>query len=133
MYSEKEILEMGYQPAPADYFTGKAWIKNYVLPDADTQAMVGDVLFGAGARNHWHTHGCNQILMVKVGICYYQEEGQPIREVKPGEVINILPGKKHWHGASPDGIMIHTNILIATDKGIVEWMEPVSDKEYNER
>jgi len=70
--------------------------------------------------------------MIKEGLCYYQQEGGPIQKIPAGEVINVLPGTKHWHGASPDGIMIHTNILIATDKGMVEWMEPVSDEQYEQ-
>ncbi|WET71827.1 cupin domain-containing protein [Sphingobacterium sp.] len=132
MYTEQALFDQGYQPAPKEYFTGKAWLKNYILPDRDTPAMVGDVLFEAGTRNHWHTHGCNQILMVKEGVCYYQQEGRPVQRIPAGGVINILPGIKHWHGASPEGVMVHTNILIATDKGIVDWMEPVSDEQYGQ-
>lgn len=121
----------GYQPAPAEYFTGRAWLKPYVTPDANTNAIVSDVLFEPGTRNHWHTHGSNQILLVKEGVCYYQETGKPIQKILPGGVINVLPGVKHWHGASPDAVMVHTAIGINTEKGIVNWLEPVTDEQYN--
>ena len=130
-YTEDEIKNMGYQPAAAEYFTGKAWLKTYVAPDSTTNAYVGDVLFEPGTRNNWHTHGGNQILMVREGICYYQEEGKPVQKIVAGNAINVLPGVKHWHGASPNGIMIHTAIGINTEKGLVNWMEPVSDEDYN--
>lgn len=132
MYSEKEIIEMGFQPAPADYFTGKAWLKSYVFPDDNTNAYIGEVLFEPGTRNNWHTHGSNQILLVREGVCYYQEEGKPIQKINAGDFVNIMPGVKHWHGASPDEVMIHTAIGINAEKGLVNWMEPVTDMEYNQ-
>ncbi|WP_410221232.1 cupin domain-containing protein [Pedobacter sp.] len=129
-YTKQEIEQMGYKEAPDSYFTGKAWLKTYVTPDQDTNAVISDVLFEPGARNHWHTHGSNQILLVREGTCYYQEEGKPVQKFKAGSVINILPGIKHWHGASPDAVMVHTAIGINTEKGIVNWLEPVSDENY---
>ncbi|MEC5145801.1 cupin domain-containing protein [Chitinophaga sp. 212800010-3] len=132
MYSEKEIIEMGFQPAPADYFTGKAWLKSYVFPDDNTNAYIGEVLFEPGTRNNWHTHGSNQILLVREGICYCQEEGKPIQKINAGDFVNIMPGVKHWHGASPDEVMIHTAIGINAEKGLVTWMEPVTDMQYNQ-
>lgn len=121
----------GYKPTPALYFSGNAWIKTFVASDDKTNCSVSDVLFEPGVRNNWHTHPSNQILMVKEGVCYYQEEGQPVRMLQAGDVVNILPGIKHWHGASPDRKMIHTAININTDKGTVTWLEPVSDEQYN--
>ncbi|MDV4043715.1 cupin [Elizabethkingia anophelis] len=130
MYTEKEILAMGYQPAPVDYFTGKAWLKSYVSPDEKTNAYIGEVLFEPGTRTKWHTHESNQILLVREGTCYYQEEGKSIQKIKAGDFVNIMPKVKHWHGTSPDNIMIHTAIGLNAEKGPVNWMEPVSDKEY---
>ncbi|WP_312553138.1 cupin domain-containing protein [Empedobacter brevis] len=129
-YTEEEMKTMGFEPAPAEYFTGKAWLKNYVFPDDKTDAYVGEVLFAPGTRNNWHTHGSNQILLIREGICYYQEEGKPIQKIKAGHFINIMPGVKHWHGASPDEFMIHTAIGINAEKGLVNWMEPVTDEDY---
>ena len=132
MYTEKEITAMGYIPAPENYFTGRALLKTYVNPDERTNAYIGEVLFEAGTRTKWHTHESNQILLVREGICLYQEEGKPIQKIKAGDFVNVMPGIKHWHGASPDGIMIHTAIGLNAEKGLVNWMEPVSDEEYNQ-
>jgi len=126
---EKEHLE-GFVPAPVQYFTGDAKLKMFVKPDEITNCSVADVWFDAGSRNFWHTHASNQILIVKEGICYYQEEGQPIQKFPAGSVLNILPGVKHWHGASPEGTMMHTAININTDKGTVTWLEEVTDEQY---
>lgn len=120
----------GFKAAPAAYFTGKAFVKTLVAADEVTNCNISDVAFEAGCRNNWHTHPSNQILLVKEGTCYYQEQGQPLQKVAAGGVINILPGIKHWHGASPDASMVHVAININTDKGIVNWMEPVSNEQY---
>ena len=102
-----------------------------VTPDEHTDCNVGDVRFEPGARNNWHTHPSNQILIVTDGVGYYQEDGSPIREIKVGDVVNVLPGVKHWHGASPDSKFAHYAIGINTEKGIVNWLEPVTDEQYN--
>lgn len=126
-------LENGsFKPAPAEYFTGKAFVKILVAADGLTNCNISEVAFDAGSRNNWHTHPSNQILMVKEGICYYQEEGKDLQKVNPGAVINILPGVKHWHGASPTEPMFHIAININTDKGIVNWMEAVTEEEYDQ-
>lgn len=132
MENEKDIemAAKGYKPVPADYFSGKAWLKPLVAPDENTNCVISDVFFEAGTRNNWHTHPSNQILIVKEGICYYQQEGFPIQKVQTGGVINVLPGIKHWHGASPDAVMVHMAIGINTERGIVDWLEPVTDQEY---
>jgi quercetin dioxygenase-like cupin family protein len=127
---EQKMANEGFKPAPVDYFTGKAWVKSLVIPDEHTNCTVSDVLFEPGTRNNWHTHPSNQILIVKEGVCYYQEEGQPRRRMAVGEVVNILPGIKHWHGASPDSRMIHIAININSEKGTVTWLEPVTDEQY---
>lgn len=127
---DTEMAEKGYKPVPAEYFTGKAWLKSLVTPDENTNCVISDVYFNAGARNNWHTHPSNQILIVKEGTCHYQLEGMPVEKVETGGVINILPGIKHWHGASPDAAMVHTAIGINTEKGIVNWLDPVTDEQY---
>jgi quercetin dioxygenase-like cupin family protein len=127
----ENLLSQGFKAAPSDYFVGNAFIKTLVAADNITNCNVSDVAFEAGCRNNWHTHPSNQILIVKEGTCYYQEEGKPIQKFEPGQAINILPGIKHWHGASPQAPMIHIAININTNKGMVNWMEPVTDEEYN--
>ena len=124
---ENKTAPAGYGPVAAQYFTGTAWLKMLVTADATTNCNIGDVIFEAGARNNWHTHPSNQILIVTQGIGYYQEEGSPIRTIKVGDVVNVLPGIKHWHGASHNSVFAHYAIGINTEKGIVHWLEPVTD------
>lgn len=130
-YTDEDLQAQGYKPVVKEYFTGKAWLKSFVMPDEHTNCIISDVLFEPGARNNWHTHPSNQILIVKEGTCYYQEEGKPIQKINAGGVINILPGIRHWRGAPPDSTMIHTAIGINTEKGIVNWENPVTDEEYS--
>ncbi len=127
----KDLNASGYKELSSDYFTGKAWLKSLLESDENTDCWIGDVLFEPGTRNNWHIHPSNQILIVKEGICFYQEEGQPIQKINAGGVINVLPHTKHWHGASPDARMIHTAIGINTQLGVVEWLEPVNDEQYS--
>ncbi|KQO22818.1 cupin [Flavobacterium sp. Leaf82] len=117
--------------ASADYFTGKAWVKMLVPNDPVLNTAVGNVVFEAGARNNWHTHPGGQILIVTQGTGYYQEEGKPIQLLNEGDVVNIQPELKHWHGASLDSEFTHIAISTNTEKGIVDWLEPVTDEQYN--
>ena len=126
----QDLEKQGFRPAPADYFSGKAFVKPLVVSDAVTNCNVSDDYFEAGCRNNWHTHPSNQILIVKEGTCYYQEEGKRVQHVPAGGTIDVLPGVKHWHGASPDAVMVHIAININTEKGVVEWLEPVTDEQY---
>lgn len=117
--------------APADYFTGTVWV-NMVLPnDPALYCQIGNVVFEPGARNNWHTHPGGQILIVTGGVGYYQEKGSSIRLIRKGDVVNIPPGIEHWHGASHDNEFTHIAINPNTQKGIVVWLERVSDEEYN--
>ncbi|MDQ1139164.1 cupin domain-containing protein [Pedobacter agri] len=120
-----------FKSAPASYFTGKAFLKTLVAADEITNCNISEVVFEQGCRNNWHTHPSNQILIVKEGTCWYQEEGKSIQKFSAGEAINILPGIKHWHGASPDAPMVHFAININTENGMVNWLEPVTDAQYN--
>jgi quercetin dioxygenase-like cupin family protein len=117
--------------APADYFTGTVWVQLLVPNDPIFNCQVGNVVFEPGARNNWHTHPVGQILIVTDGIGYYQEEGKPIQLLRKGDVVKILPGVVHWHGASPGSEFTHIAVNSNTQKGIVTWLERVTDKEYN--
>jgi quercetin dioxygenase-like cupin family protein len=117
--------------APSEYFTGNAWVKMLVPNDEVLNTAVGNVVFEAGARNNWHTHPGGQILIVTHGTGYYQEIGKPIQLLQVGDVVNIQPEIKHWHGASPESEFTHIAISTNTAKGIVDWLEPVTDEEYN--
>ncbi len=124
------IFPQGDKASP-DYFTGMTWVKMLVAADAGLNCQIGNVVFEAGARNNWHTHPGGQILIATDGVGYYQEKGKPIRLLHKGDVVKILPGVVHWHGASPDSAFTHIAINPNAQKGIVEWLQRVTDEEYN--
>ncbi len=129
--NQNAIFPKGEKASP-DYFTGTAWVKILVLKDDIFNTQIGNVVFEPGARNNWHTHGGGQILVCTDGIGYYQEKGKPIQLLHKGDVVRIAPDVVHWHGASPDSEFTHIAINTNTDKGVVEWMERVTDDEYND-
>ncbi len=88
-------------------------------------------MFEPGCRNNWHTHPGGQVLICTSGMGYYQEKGKPIQLLHPGDVVQILPEIKHWHGASVDSEFTHLAINTNSDKGLVHWMERVTDQEYH--
>ena len=89
--------------------------------------------FEPGARTAWHTHPLGQTLIVTAGSGLVQRVGGPIEEIKPGDVVLVSPGEKHWHGASPTTAMTHSAIQETLDGKAVEWMEHVSDAQYGGR
>ncbi len=128
--NQNAIFQKG-EKAPADYFTGTAWVKILVPADDNFNTQIANVTFEPGERNNWHTHPGGQILIVTDGTGYYQEKGKPIRLLHKGDVVKILPDIEHWHGASPDSEFTHIAINTNTKKGIVVWLQRVSDEEYN--
>lgn len=114
----------------ADYFTGTAWLNILVPQDETGNYAIGNVVFEPGCRNNWHKHPAGQILLITDGKGYYQERGKPARLITKGDVVVIPSHIDHWHGAAHDSSL--TNIVITnnTKQGAVEWLEPVTDKEY---
>ena len=86
--------------------------------------------FEPGARTVWHTHPLGQILFVLSGVGRVQGDGGAVQEIHPGDVVRIEPGERHWHGASPTIAMTHVAITEALDGHAVDWLEPVSDAQY---
>ncbi|RWO10492.1 MAG: cupin domain-containing protein [Mesorhizobium sp.] len=128
-----KITRVGTQPSgpgPADSFTGAVRIDP--LFQAPEPARVGgaSVTFEPGARTAWHTHPLGQTLIVTAGLGWVQREGAPVEEIRPGDVVWIPPGVKHWHGASATTAMTHLAIQESLDGKPVEWLEKVSDEEY---
>ncbi|WP_022823721.1 (R)-mandelonitrile lyase [Hymenobacter norwichensis] len=117
--------------APATNFTGTVYVYSLVKDEPTFNCASSNVTFEPGARSNWHSHPAGQILMVTDGLGYYQEEGQPVRLLHKGEVVKAQPNVKHWHGASPKQAMTHIALNVNTEKGIVTWLNPVTDKEYN--
>ena len=111
----------------AQYFTGRS----YLSPLVAQPIPIANVTFEPGCRNNWHIHhGGGQILLCTAGRGYYQEWGKPAQELHPGDVVNIPPEVKHWHGAAPDSWFSHLAISVPAAQGGCEWLEPVAD-DYN--
>ena len=96
-----------------------------------SHASGGSVTFEPGARTAWHSHPGGQILIVTAGTGRVQRWGDPIEEIRAGDVVRIPAGQKHWHGASPQASMTHIAITEHRDGTRVQWMEKVSDEQYN--
>lgn len=114
-----------------EFFTGNAYNYGLVGNDTTYNMLVGNVYFEPGARSNWHTHASGQILIITDGKGYHQLEGGPIEVLKKGDVVKCPPNVKHWHGASPDEGMQQLYIVPNTEKGIVDWMEAVTDEQYS--
>ena len=127
----KSIFPKG-ELGPAQNFTGKAWNYGLVANDTILNTVVGNVYFEPGASSNWHTHPAGQILIITDGVGYHQIKGQPRETIKKGDVIKCPPGVMHWHGASPDSGLQQLYIIPNTEKGIVKWMQPVTDEEYSQ-
>jgi quercetin dioxygenase-like cupin family protein len=115
---------------PAENFTGKAWNIGLVANDTTYNTVVGNVYFEPGARSNWHIHPAGQILIITDGVGYHQIKGQPRQTIKKGDVVKCPPNVMHWHGASPEQGLQQMYIIANTEKGIVQWLQPVSDAEY---
>ncbi|RBP97372.1 LytTR family transcriptional regulator [Bifidobacterium aemilianum] len=112
--------------AYSQYFIGRSYL-NSLVADPDINVGVGNVSFEPGCRNNWHRHNDGfQILLATAGRGWYQEEGQSARELRPGDVVVVHDGVKHWHGAAKDSWFAH----LAITAGTPEWLEPVTDEEY---
>ena len=128
-----EIKRIGSQPSvkgPEDWFTGTVRIDPLFQPNAPARTSGASVSFEPGARTAWHTHPLGQTLIVTAGCGRAQREGGSIEEIHPGDVVWFPPGVKHWHGATPTTAMTHIAIQEALDGKVVDWMEKVSDEQY---
>ena len=115
---------------PDGSFTGAVWFHPLHIDDSVFHCVMSNVTFDARARTHWHKHPAGQLLLIISGVCYYQERGKPIQVFRKGDVIKTAPGVENWHGASPDGMMSHVAVNPNAQKGVVTWMQPVTDDEY---
>ncbi len=117
--------------APASYFTGTVWLDPVVEAPAPARINAVRVTFEPGARTAWHTHPLGQTLYVVAGCGRVQTEGEPVREIRAGDVVWIPPGEKHWHGAGPDTMMVHLAMQEAENGCAAAWLEPVTDAQFN--
>ena len=116
--------------APKEYFTGTVWQDPIIVAAAPARLVVNRVSFEPGARTNWHSHPFGQTLYVIAGLGLVQKEGEAVREIRPGDVVWIPPGEKHWHGGSPANGMTHLAMQEALDGNTATWMEPVTDAQY---
>ena len=130
---EKSLLFPVGEPNDAfkQYFIGQS----YLAPVSKEQVGVFNVTFEPGCRNNWHIHhakkGGGQILICIGGRGYYQEWGKEAQVLNPGDVVNIPPEVKHWHGAAKDSWFSHLAVEVPGEDCSNEWLEPVSDEHYN--
>ena len=115
------------------YFVGKSYLR--LLSDPKDPIAISNVTFEPGCRNNWHKHnakkGGGQVLICVDGYGYYQEEGKEAINLKPGDIVEIKPGVKHWHGARKDSWFSHLAFEIPGEETSNEWLEKVSDEEYS--
>jgi len=127
------ITRNGSRPSakgPVENFTGTVRIDPLFPANAPARAAGASVTFEPGARTAWHTHPLGQTLIVTSGVGRVQPWGGTVEEIRPGDVVWIPPGQKHWHGASPTTAMTHLAIQEGLDGKVVEWMEKVTDAQY---
>jgi quercetin dioxygenase-like cupin family protein len=115
---------------PADWFTGAVRIDPLFQPNPPARAVGASVTFEPGARTAWHTHPLGQTLVVIAGCGLAQRWGGPIEQIRPGDVVWFAPSEKHWHGAAPTVAMTHIAIQEQLDGKAVEWLEHVTDEQY---
>lgn len=129
-----QITKVGSKPSakgPDDWFTGSVRIDPLFDANDARRAASAIVTFEPGARTAWHTHPLGQTLIIVSGIAWVQKEGGSVEEVHPGDVVWFEPNEKHWHGATASNGMSHIAIQENLNGKVVDWMEKVSDEQYN--
>lgn len=116
---------------PEQWFTGQVRIDGSFQAETPARTGGATVTFEPGARTAWHTHPLGQTLIVTQGKGLVQEWGKALREIKPGDIVWIPDGVKHWHGAAPGTAMTHIAIAESVNGSPVEWMEKVTDAQYS--
>ena len=128
-----EITRSGAQPSargPAEYFTGTVRIDAPFAGEEPARIGGATVTFEPGARTAWHTHPLGQTLIVTAGLGWVQREGGAVQEIRPGDIVWIAPGEKHWHGATTTTAMTHIAIAEKRNGSPVDWMEQVTAEQY---
>ena len=118
----------------AQYFTGRSFL-NPLTQQKNSTVFLANVTFEPGCRNNWHVHhaksGGGQLLICTAGEGWYQEAGKAAVSLTPGTVISIPANVKHWHGAKADSWFSHIAVEVPGEETHNEWLEPVTDEEYN--
>jgi quercetin dioxygenase-like cupin family protein len=128
-----EIKRAGTQASTkgsSEWFTGTVRINPLMQPPEPARVEGVSVTFEPGARTAWHSHPLGQTLIVTAGLGWVQRDGGPVEEIRPGDVVWISPGEKHWHGATPNTTMTHIAVHEKLDGKVVDWFEQVTDQQY---
>jgi quercetin dioxygenase-like cupin family protein len=122
------VFPMGEKnEAFAQYFVGQSYLNML----STERVTIGNVTFEPGCRNNWHIHHKGgQILLCTAGRGYYQEWGKEAQELHPGDVVNIPPEVKHWHGAAKDSRFAHLAVEVPAEGASNEWLEAVNEEDY---
>lgn len=122
------VFPMGEKnEAFAQYFVGQSYLNML----STERVTIGNVTFEPGCRNNWHIHHKGgQILLCTAGRGYYQEWGKEAQELHPGDVVNIPPEVKHWHGAAKDSWFSHLAVEVPAEGASNEWLEVVNEEDY---
>jgi 4-carboxymuconolactone decarboxylase len=115
---------------PAENFTGSVRVDQQFQAAAPGRVFGARVTFEPGARTAWHSHPLGQTLIVTSGVGRVQRWGDPVDEIRPGDIVWIPAGQKHWHGAAPTAAMSHIAIVETLDGKSSDWMEKVTDEQY---
>jgi quercetin dioxygenase-like cupin family protein len=129
-----EVKRIGSQPStkgPAEYFTGAVRVDYLFLPQEPARTSGAHVTFEPGARTAWHSHPLGQTLIVTSGCGQVQLWGKTIEIIRPGDVVCIAPGEKHWHGATAITAMTHIAIQEQLEGKTADWQEKVGDEQLN--
>src|SRR5947209_13587687 len=135
-HANMDITRSGSQPSgkgPAEWFTGSVRIDYAFQTSSPARVSGAIVTFEPAARTAWHTHPLGQTLIVTSGLGRVQRAGGDIEEIRPGDVVWIEPGEKHWHGASPNAAMTHIAIQEQLDGKAVRSEEGRVGKECRSR
>ena len=132
----QQIARAGSQASavgPAEFFTGRVRVDPVWPATASINTSGAWVTFEPGSRSAWHTHPAGQQLVIQSGVGLTQEWGKSVQVILPGDVVWCPPGVKHWHGAGATTAMTHLAVTGTVDGKNVNWMEKVSDEQYNSR
>ena len=128
-----QIIKSGSWPtrkASSEYFTGNVWQDPIIEADEPARVRALRVSFEPGARTAWHIHPLGQTLHVISGVGLMGLRNEAPQLIKAGDTVWIPPGEEHWHGASATNSMTHIAIQEALNGSVAEWLDKVSDGEY---
>ena len=73
------------------------------------------VNFSQGCTTGWHTHTCDQILIVTSGSGMVATEHEQC-PINVGDVVHIKAGERHWHGTKADTTVGHITITLVDNQ-----------------